>query len=530
MNIRIVILILISSSSYGQIANKLLIQDKKSSGLNVYSKDALITFGDSWTTGQQSSVPALAYAKLLQAYIGGSHTNYAAGGRGLWLMAQQANVNITNLTSGVITSMAGLNDYRRSGTNTKTDNKMVGALRVLMINAFAKTFYNNSGGTGWTETGTWGAAAITGAKNTTRNAQGVATMSKTISGKNFGFVFIGSDGTQAYGAVTIKIDGTTYVNNVSLNNTTDGISDGTVNNQTSPYAFCVFGLSAGNHTIEIDASAANVPFDYVAELSDPTTDYMNKVLVSEIPHLTATGYATAPANANDAIIDAANVLLNTTANEFINTGYMVKVMKINQRVSTSDFYTDGIHPIDIGHQHIFEGFRDLINLLTTVRVFPNLSSVAFGGTYYQGRHASPWGAFGGSDISLPANTAGWVQAFVPNTTDCDYGMLGLNTTKEVATYTSYEYAGCYYNAPQALYSLTNGASFTSRQAGALAVGSKWRVERTSGMVIKLRYASDGINFSDVYTWPGTNSAQLYLNICFDATNKIAYNIETSGFY
>jgi len=497
-----------------------------SAGLPIYSKDNVWGFGDSYMSGQGASPSSNAFIQLLNTYIGGTYTGYSAGGRGLFLMAQNANTSVNLLTSALIVAMAGLNDFRRSGTNTKTDNKLIGTYTLLLMSAFAKKFYGTAN---WTEVGTWANVSITGARGTPtvlRNNTGDASITLTAPGKHFGFAFMGSDGTQTYGSVEIKIDGVTY-HNVSLNNQTDGFSDGVINNQTCPVGFVVLGLAAGSHSIEIICTGTNCPTNYIVELGDPGADYLNKVLVSEIPRII--DYAASPSSGSDAIINAANILLAGVVNTFKSKLFPVEYVPVNNFIDfVNDFDPDNIHWDNSGHNNGYLGMRSQLRLLSTQRVFQTLKDIAFQGDFYEGRNANAWQAYGGSDIVLPASTDGWVQFTVPNNTDSNFGLIGFNTTKENVTYTSWEY-GMAYNSVPAVYRLTNGAGYANVQSGLLAVGSKLRLERQSTNTIKIRYASDGVNFSDLYTFPGTSTSAMYLNIAFEAANKRAYTIETNGF-
>lgn len=49
------------------------------------------------------------------------------------------------------------------------------------------------------------------------------------------------------------------------------------------------------------------------------------------------------------------------------------------------------------------------------------------------------------------------------------------------------------------------------------------------LLTRRKYASDGVTFVDQYTWTGSSTSILYLNIVFQAFNKNAYYVKTNGF-
>jgi hypothetical protein len=524
------LLILCASQGYSQTYLDWL---EPRSPISIYLGDNIHALGDSYTHGQAASNISLSFPNLLNTYINGTLTRYSAGGSGVQKMAAVANQSFTTATTGTIMTLAGLNDYRYGGATAKTDSKVTGAYNILLMQAFSKNIYTSTTA-GWAQTGTWTPISLTssGARTGTLNNTGDATLSLTASGKAFGFAFMGSDGTATYGSVRITVDGIEH-HNFSLNNRSDGYNDGVYTGAVSPYGVVIFGLSAGSHNFVIEATGSNCPFNYMVELSDPAVDYVNNVLIGEPPKLPADGYLVPPTNGSDAVMEHGSDIIKAVADSYANKGYPVAFIPINDFLNVAtDFDTDDLHPNDFGHNKIYLAFRSVLTVPAS-GIFPNRVNMAYRGninpSFYIGRHASAWQAYAGGNLSLATSTNGYVEVTIPSTSSETQGwIIGFNTTQEVATYTSYEY-GMSYNAVPAVYRLTNGAGYTSVQAGLLPAGSKLRLERQSTNTIKIRYASDGVNFSDIYTFPGTSTAQFYLNLTFDALNKKVYNITTNGF-
>ncbi len=496
--------------------------------IDLLSGQNLYTFGDSYTTGQAASPTSNSYAELFKSYTRSTRTNYAAGGKGMYYVASLANSSITPANTGIYTCMIGFNDYRRSGVNAKTDEKIRGGHRVFLMNALGKKFYQANT---FTQTGTWaniGPGAF-GNKYAVPNNSGSGTLTTTISGKNFGISFLGSSGsTYTFGNLTITVDGTTVFNS-SMNNKTDGISDGVYNNEVTPYGIFVTGLSTGSHTF-VFTSTIQTPIDYIVELPDVLNEYCNTVLVARPCKNPPAGYAVSPSNGSNSIMDAAATIIQNVVTELSSVGYPVKYIDTDVLIldtTSGDFDpSDPVHPTNQGHNKLFNAFKSNLNLSSQDLVFNNSNGqLAYFNGAYVSRGVSTWDAFAGSDYFLPINTDGYVEFSVPNLTDSDFGMIGWNTTKESSNYPNYEYGIANYAG--SIYKLLNGGGFASVQSGPLTVNSKARLERASG-VVKIRYASDGVTFSDVYTF-GTDNQRFYLNLNMDASPKKLYGLNTSGF-
>lgn len=502
--------------------------------------------GDSITTGQEATVQANEYTRLIDAHIagGGTITERAAGGSGVLRAALVANQNYTERTTGLISLMAGFNDIHRAYDSTtsaitistyapKTTKKIQGATRIVLMNALAKTFHGNS--TFTEASGTWTGAALTGAKNTTKFVSGGAAgeLTKTISGDVIGFAFIGSDGTTTYGDVTITID-SVEVASFSLNNTYDGISDGTYNNQVGPYGVIVGGLGSGSHSVSLTFDNGVCPFDYAVELG-ASTDYLNPCIVFNGIKSTSTGYnnnmSFTDVTHGDNVMNYLSTLVEGVVNEFRAYSYPVIYVDVARTVNSTQNMSDssdGSHPNDLGHAAI--AAQAISQLTLNEGIFNNFKDCGYSieNDFYIGRNSAAWQAYGAGDYYLPAGVDGYAEYSVPNNDNTEFGMIGLNTTKALETYTGYEYAVGYSAGD--IRRLTSGGSYTGLGNGQAAIGSKIRIEvNRAASEAYIKYASDGVNFSTLYTWTSVPDSNYYLNIAFAGAQLRCYGLILNGF-
>jgi len=252
--------------------------------------------------------------------------------------------------------MVGFNDVRRGGNDAKTFSKIENAYRAILCNQFLNRYYTaNTVSASFSKSGTWTAynSASVGGKTTGHYSTASGNWTQYVfKDTNVVVALIGGDGvTEVHGTFDVHIDGNLY-GSFSLNNATDGISDGVNNNARAPFVLYIKDLDNVEHTIRITHTNNNIlPIDYFGHINEPK--FSSPILMLEAPYMNATGYATSPSNANDTIIDELNALLNSVVNEF-SAEYPIYVAK------TNDFYdvvsgisVDNIHPNNIGYRQIY---------------------------------------------------------------------------------------------------------------------------------------------------------------------------------
>lgn len=329
------------------------------------------SFGDSITVGQNSTGDN-SYIKLICSLYGTTNTNRAVAGRGIWEAIRLHNANVNPTTGAFSVVMAGFNDVRRGGNAVKTLSKIEQGYRGIIVNQFMRTsLAANTVSASLTRSGSWSQffADTVGGKynNGSFSSTSGNYIEYSFSDNNVTVGMIGGDGvSQIYGNFDVYIDGVLQ-GSYSVNNKTDGISDGSNNNQRSPYILFFNGLADGNHTIRITlTNSLPVPVDYFGHLKDP--NLCTPILLMEAPKMNATGYAIAPANATDAIIDELNVLINSVANEF-SSEFPIIVAKTNDwyNVATG-LDTDNIHPNNLGHRQIYQSAYEALREVILVQI------------------------------------------------------------------------------------------------------------------------------------------------------------------
>ena len=330
-----------------------ILPERKAILLN--TSDSIWAFGDSYTQSQGASSSPLGYINLYRASKYKLLSNQSVSARGIWRAVKNANTLLAN-NSKLLTVLAGLNDIRRGGMNTKTFRKIQWGLNSIYANAFAKTFADAST---FTRTGTWTtAAAITGVggKYTTgiyTNSNG-AYAEATFTGSNIALGLVSSENSSSakVGNFSILIDGLAY-GTFNFNNYTDNVGDGADSADRAAIALPIFGLSSGSHTIRLTNNSTDYLYiDYLAVLKSP--DSCEAVIVGEIPYLNTTGYAISPALGSVAVTDSANRYINNSAAMW--PGYPVAIAKTNLFYDTTMLSVDNIHPNDAGFRGIYQAF------------------------------------------------------------------------------------------------------------------------------------------------------------------------------
>lgn len=327
----------------------------------------IMSFGDSITVGSNATANN-GYVQQFAANFSQSLNNQAVSAVGVWRMADNVFSNLTTNTY-YVTTMTGLNDFRRSGTNTKTNNKLIGCYTSLLVQQWGTNFTNGANpSVTWDNTyfsytarslgGKYG-TSFPGVPNTTNAgyvpAGPIIKASWNFIGTNVAIGLIGNSGdSETFGTVKIYIDGV-LIDTINTNNLYDNISDGTYDNRRGPYAKVYFGLTDTAHTIDFECQGDGYcVLDYFATLIDASA--CKPVVFCEIPHLNSAGYATSPANANDSILNAASTLISGIVSTFANRGYPIMYYPTNTFYNvTTGISGDNIHPSDTGHAQIFNG-------------------------------------------------------------------------------------------------------------------------------------------------------------------------------
>ncbi len=344
----------------------------------------IASFGNSITYGTGASTDS-AYPYKISQNSGLSLSNYAVAGTGIYSATSLANQYINPSHTALQTTMAGFNDLRRGGSNPLTFRKIINGLKAQWLNHFMSSYIGAGETAGSiTTSGTWAGYSpqVVGGKavNGIYTATSGAYIEYTFTGTGVGVGLIAFDSANQSGArFLVSIDGVSQSGYFSENQQTDGISDGTNNNQRGQMAIIFTGLTNASHTIRLtsDQSTNIFAIDYFALIASQS-QYPPLVFFTP-PKMNGTGYAIAPANATDVIMDSAASKMDSLVNA-LPSGYPVYL------VQTNDFYNvatglggDNIHPNDVGQRQIYSGY------VATIPIFPSYRDnlvIASGGRPY----------------------------------------------------------------------------------------------------------------------------------------------------
>lgn len=330
-----------------------------------------IAFGDNGTVIPDSTYAGeFAAATVTQLYNQGVPSTGILNAIGLHYL----NINPNNQVQTV--SEGGLNDARYGGGPRTVQNKVVNGTKAIFVN---QNLYNfTAAGTAGTFYGTWntswpanseGGKCSVGAFNNNHVGDSVTfSVITATTNPNIAIGWIFANSSTVYGSV--------YIDNVRVDSLYfGGKTDGLANNSSYsgtyiPGASIYTGLSAGTHKVKViyGSGAGLLMIDYVGTLLAPTS--CRPMIIMDLPHMDATGYATSPANATQAILDTISSRLDSLTASLAALGYPV------YRGNTNAFYTasspttlsasDHIHPTNAGHRQIFNSLVSaLLNLPAT---------------------------------------------------------------------------------------------------------------------------------------------------------------------
>ncbi len=323
-------------------------------------------YGDSFTLGSNASPSTWSYVNQLNGIYGITITNNAVSGKGVIPMAiaSYAAQPVYEFDHPTIV-FVGFNDLRRGGSASATLNKINAGHTAMIVNSLLKFAVPAST---CSETGSWSNfTALTGkASNLSGNSRQSSTSGNTIGyttttpSDNIVIGTYGTDGvTYDYGRLSISIDGGTAVV-YNPNGNADLVTDGTLDNGRGPDVIVITGLRNSTHTVGITVlDNKTTVLDFVGYMREPTA--CPPVYVVSPPRMDATGYATAPANATDAVITAGKLSLKAMLNStFVN--YPVAFVDLDQYydISTGLDAADHIHPNNVGHGQITKAIQSAV--------------------------------------------------------------------------------------------------------------------------------------------------------------------------
>lgn len=317
--------------------------------------------GDSYTVGIGASPISESFVNKLTVNNNIVAQNGGISGVGAWrACSQYFQTRPSSLSVNPTVWLCGFNDLRRAGNNSATYEKIKGALKSVILNTWANSFTPAST---VTNTGTWSNATGYGGKcegTSTGSARQSSTVGNTLTytspaSSNIVIGCFGSDGTISdCGRFTVTIDGV-LVDTFTPNGKTDGVSDGVYNNAITQNCLFYENLSNTTHTVVVTLlDAKPTIIDYFGTIGEPNLN--PAVFVLDIPKMTTAGYATAPANASDAIMNLGIAAQKSVIDLFINRP-IIQVFTNDYLNLSTDISGDNVHPNNLGHTHIAQAIQ-----------------------------------------------------------------------------------------------------------------------------------------------------------------------------
>jgi len=467
---------------------------------------SMISFGNSITIGPPFCTADSVYVARIRDYTSLTLDNQAVSGSGVWSATGLSYANVDPGHLLLETYMAGFNDLRRGGSDGKTYNKIINSLKANWLNHFSGVQYPANGGDGSIiKSGTW----ATYSANTVggKYADGAFTTTSgdyiefSFNGTGVGVGLISFDSVNQAGARFLcTIDGVSQGAYFSENQQTDGISDGVNNNQRGAMALVFSGLSQGNHTIRLTSDQSTNVFavDYFATLASTGT-YPPLVWFAP-PKMNGAGYATAPANASDAIMDAMETKMDSLTLA-LPQGYAHYLVK------TNDYYNvatglggDNIHPNDVGQGQFFDGY---LATLPTIPIYSDNTLIASDRPFWNYNGVMKQIAF--SDEISPLVHSEFIQNQTSTTQNAAFKISGASTISNLLSLGSASITGNVLNAKVAsdgninllrdgnnTISSVNDANTTGQSLSFFGSGYNWysRVASANTLILALSNIGD----------------------------------------
>lgn len=354
------------NSRQGRLIN---ILPDRAAGVPVRGGQQFHSYGDSYTAGNAAGA-ALCFSAIFASRNNCVENNHGVSGRGVTRATYEAfgTLPFYGSRSMVISWMAGFNDLHYSPNNPKTLVKLTSETMAFLANAFLKDASNAFSGPNVTRVGAWLNAGPLGvwAEKGRYQSAGAAAYTTTngdkityaFNGTNVVvFYFQGSNGVYTLAPIEVRIDGV-LVETLTPNNTTDGNVGFPEVYENLTHAVAVYhNLGTGAHTIEfrhVGAGGNLMPVDSFGVLAAPGD--CPSVLMTEIPHVDAAGYAGPELGRSKTLDDNGSAAIRTGLETFRVLGYPVAWVPINDYYNyQANIAPDHDHPGVAGHAQIAAG-------------------------------------------------------------------------------------------------------------------------------------------------------------------------------
>jgi lysophospholipase L1-like esterase len=344
--------------------------DKISNG-KIAAGTLATAFGDSITDGNQSSDwPTKSYRGLIAIAKGWTVTNKAISGGELADFFEGVNgiYRTTILPTSNSFALLGYNDMRHQGTTANGlltfQREIYSALAWLAIPTSKIVFAQNAA---VAYTGTWANGLIYGNAISKYSNDPGATATLSLYGTTI-YIDMLQQGAASDRGFTITVDGVSYGTYVGA----EYLAPATSALAYAPYLIRIPNLTPTVHTVVITVATGtaghNAFFNWAASAGGYTSEVNPAVYVGNT--LRMADYSTyAPFNqGSDAAVRQFNQIIAAAVRDLSDDGLNIAYVDAcaNYNIAT-DIYTDGVHPIDLGHSHIADAFLSAMNSIAPAR-------------------------------------------------------------------------------------------------------------------------------------------------------------------
>lgn len=406
-------------------------------------------FDNSWGAGTAATQTFRQYRNIIKTNLGlPSIINNALGGTGLLYAQSRQMTNSQQFNNNRFTSLNGsYNHVGQQGDNVKMLNMITYGHKAFIANKLLATAIPASDASIST-TGIW--SNYNGADSAAMKGPHVggfsrqtftpgATMTIPITGSRIVIGVSVSAPQLRLDTMTVTVDGIfeqKFCGNNLINYAPQlaaGVPVNTFLNYYHQATVLTFdNIGAGAHTVVITKgsdSTSRIVIDYIGTMVPPNT--ASPLVISECPYFTPLAISTYTGLYGSVFtnqtVDAVNRAIIAVVRQF--QGYPIAIARVNSHLNLlTDMGPDGIHPTDLGHEHIAQAYLAAIEAANRILFASAGIYKRSDGKWVVGSQVS--GATGSAKIYTISKPAGGLYS---NTTTTATGAIRITLPTNLAT-------------------------------------------------------------------------------------------------
>ena len=440
----------------------------------------------------------------------GKCENHGVSGTGVAEQFDYVYPTVVSATANqLFINMIGTNDvYAYGATAGMETNWQLMDEAMLAFEAIPETSKVRGQGSAVSLTGTWANSPYYGGGTSIVSTTNGSTATVTLAGPTVCIAYTAKDGNG--GAFSESIDGTA----VSLSASRPSAISNFHTRAYGSFLNCTTGLPATNHTVEIivtssTGSGNQVWLDWAwPAVAQPAPAYANG------PTVLSVGVPTSPAQTASTIA-AYSALAQQTVTTLASYGLNVSFAPVAQALnSTSDWYSDNVHPLDdgcsshCGHGHIAQAVLFALSYGATANLKALMNGTGTGG-------------------SSGGVTVGLTQLATDSFTRADASTLGSNWTDTITGGSASAFkitsnAAVITTTSTAQLSFYNAVTFSADQCASAVIGGS---NGYYGPGVRVSAGVNGYAISSNPSYPSTNF-QIVKEVAGTVTVLNTYSVST----